>query len=69
MLSELSQAESLLAENKHTVQKLEEENLKLRRGLEQSMTRLNRMSMDSDYFVDRLAFVSWSYAVFHEVTS
>lgn len=53
MLSELSQAESMLAEKKLTVQKLEEENLKLRRGLEQSMTRLNRMSMDSDYFVDR----------------
>lgn len=58
MLGELSQAERTLSENKHMVQKLEEENLKLRRALEQSMTRLNRMSMDSDYFVDRLVFLS-----------
>ena len=34
--------------------KLEEDNAKLRRAVEQSMSRLNRMSMDSDYLVDRL---------------
>ncbi|XP_058096115.1 golgin candidate 4 isoform X2 [Magnolia sinica] len=53
LLAKLSHAERLLLEGKHTVQKVEEDNLKLRRGLEQSMTRLSRMSMDSDYFVDR----------------
>ncbi|XP_010261412.1 PREDICTED: golgin candidate 4 [Nelumbo nucifera] len=53
ILSKLSQAERMLSEGKYTVQKLEEDNTKLRRALEQSMTRLNRMSMDSDYFVDR----------------
>ena len=35
--------------------KLEEDNAKLRRAVEQSVSRLNRMSMDSDYLVDRLA--------------
>lgn len=49
----LTQAERMLAEGKRTVMKLEEDNAKLRRALEQSMTRLNRMSVDSDYFVDR----------------
>ena len=37
------------------VSKLEDDNAKLRKVLEQSMTRLNRMSIDSDYLVDRLA--------------
>ncbi|KAH1080985.1 hypothetical protein J1N35_020746 [Gossypium stocksii] len=43
----------MLAEGKTSVNKLEEDNGKLRRALEQSMTRLNRMSMDTDYLVDR----------------
>lgn len=52
-LSKLSEAERMIAEGKGRVNKLEEDNAKLRRALEQSMTRLNRMSLDSDYFVDR----------------
>ncbi|KAK9068323.1 hypothetical protein SSX86_012434 [Deinandra increscens subsp. villosa] len=52
-VEKLSQAERLLAEGKGRVNKLEEDNTKLRRALEQSMTRLNRMSMDSDFSVDR----------------
>ncbi|KAM7508610.1 hypothetical protein LguiA_019063 [Lonicera macranthoides] len=52
-LVKVSQAERMIAEGKSRVNKLEEDNGKLRRALEQSMTRLNRMSMDSDYFVDR----------------
>ncbi|WOG90516.1 hypothetical protein DCAR_0209760 [Daucus carota subsp. sativus] len=53
ILAKLSEAERLLADGKSRVNKIEEDNAKLRRALEQSMTRLNRMSMDSDYFVDR----------------
>ncbi|MBA0831770.1 hypothetical protein Goarm_016208 [Gossypium armourianum] len=53
ILTKLSQTERMLAEGKTRVNKLEEDNGKLRRALEQSMTRLNRMSMDSDYLVDR----------------
>lgn len=53
ILAMLSQAETMLGEGKSRVNKLEEDNMKLRRALEQSMIRLNRMSMDSDYFVDR----------------
>nr|XP_043628843.1 golgin candidate 4 isoform X1 [Erigeron canadensis] len=52
-LEKLIQAERLLAEGKGRVNKLEDDNNKLRRALEQSMTRLNRMSMDSDFSVDR----------------
>nr|GEX39281.1 hypothetical protein [Tanacetum cinerariifolium] len=52
-LEKVSQAERLFAEGKGRVNKLEEDNSKLRRALEQSMTRLNRMSMDSDFSVDR----------------
>ncbi|KAI3908926.1 hypothetical protein MKW98_021995 [Papaver atlanticum] len=52
-LEKLSQTEMLLLEGKNRVHKLEEDNMKLRRALEQSMTRLNRMSVDSDFFVDR----------------
>lgn len=55
ILAKLSQAEKTLAEWKIRVNKLEEDNAKLRRAVEQSMTRLNRMSVDSDYLVDRLA--------------
>ncbi|KAG9448431.1 hypothetical protein H6P81_014559 [Aristolochia fimbriata] len=53
ILFKLSQSEKMLLEGKQRLQKFEDENLKLRRALEQSMTRLNRMSMDSDNFVDR----------------
>lgn len=56
-LEKLLHAERLLAEGKGRVNKLEEDNAKLRRALEQSMTRLNRMSMDSDFSVDRLVFL------------
>jgi len=53
-LAKLSQSEKMLEEWKSRVNKLEEDNAKVRRALEQSMTRLNRMSVDSDYLVDRL---------------
>lgn len=53
-MAKLSQSEKMLEEWKSRVNKLEEDNAKVRRALEQSMTRLNRMSMDSDYLVDRL---------------
>ncbi|XP_022770506.1 golgin candidate 4-like isoform X2 [Durio zibethinus] len=53
ILAKLLQTERMVAEGKTRVNKLEEDNGKLRRALEQSMTRLNRMSMDSDYLVDR----------------
>ncbi|XWS46161.1 hypothetical protein CRYUN_Cryun14cG0039900 [Craigia yunnanensis] len=53
ILVKLLQTERMLAEGKTRVNKLEEDNGKLRRALEQSMTRLNRMSIDSDYHVDR----------------
>ncbi|KDP28551.1 hypothetical protein JCGZ_14322 [Jatropha curcas] len=53
ILTNLSHSERMVAEGKNRVNKLEEDNGKLRRALEQSMTRLNRMSMDSDYLVDR----------------
>lgn len=43
-----------LTDGKNRVKKLEEDNEKLRRALEQSMSRLNRMSVDSDFLVDRL---------------
>ncbi|KAL6290373.1 hypothetical protein ACE6H2_007883 [Prunus campanulata] len=54
ILSKLSQAEKIVVDWKNRVNKLEEDNAKLRRAVEQSMTRLNRMSIDSDYLVDRL---------------
>ncbi|KAG6437738.1 hypothetical protein SASPL_102664 [Salvia splendens] len=53
LLRKLSQADIVIAEGKNRVKKLEEDNEKLRRALEQSMTRLNRMSVDSDFLVDR----------------
>lgn len=52
-MGKLSQTDIALAEGKNRVKKLEEDNEKLRRALEQSMTRLNRMSVDSDFLVDR----------------
>lgn len=51
--AKLSQSERILAEGRHSMQKLEEDNSRLRRALEQSMTTLNRMSLDSDNYVDR----------------
>eukprot|EP01018_Ginkgo_biloba_P000582 Gb_09656 [translate_table: standard] len=53
VLDKLAQAERRLLESQQITQRLEEEISRLRRALEQSMTRLNRMSLDSDYFVDR----------------
>ncbi|KAL9234505.1 hypothetical protein vseg_009372 [Gypsophila vaccaria] len=53
MLVKLGQADKMVAEWKSRVNKLEEDNSKLRRALEQSMSRLNRMSVDSDFLVDR----------------
>ncbi|XP_061962371.1 golgin candidate 4-like [Populus nigra] len=53
ILAKLSDVERKFAEGKSRVNKLEEDNAKLRRAVEQSMSRLNRMSMDSDYLVDR----------------
>lgn len=52
-MAKLSLSERALGEWKSRVNKLEEDNSKLRRALEQSMTRLNRMSVDSDFLVDR----------------
>lgn len=73
-LQKLSQTERLLAEGKGRVNKLEEDNTKLRRALEQSMTRLNRMSMDSDFSVDRLVILllnayhgNYSIKLLHEL--
>ncbi|XP_027108458.1 golgin candidate 3-like isoform X3 [Coffea arabica] len=53
LVANLSKTERMLAEGKNRVYKLEEDNEKLRRALEHSMTRLNRMSVDSDFLVDR----------------
>lgn len=51
--SKLLQAEKVASEWKNRVSKVEEDNAKVRRVLEQSMTRLNRMSVESDNLVDR----------------
>lgn len=53
ILDKLALAEKRLSESQQRAGKFEEEILRLRRALEQSMTRLNRMSLDSDYLVDR----------------
>ncbi|KAK2406944.1 golgin candidate [Trifolium repens] len=53
ILAKLSQSEKAQTEWKSRVSKLEDDNARLRRAVEQSMTRLNRMSVDSDYLVDR----------------
>lgn len=58
--AKLSQSERILAEGKRSMQKLEEDNSRLRRALEQSMTTLNRMSLDSDNYVDRYSMKSFS---------
>ncbi|XP_077212441.1 golgin candidate 4-like isoform X2 [Tasmannia lanceolata] len=52
-LAKLSQAERMSSESKHRVQNLEEANIKLHHALEENITRFNRMSLDSDYSVDR----------------
>ncbi|KAJ0246499.1 Golgin candidate 3 [Hirschfeldia incana] len=53
LTAKLVQAEKVAAEWKSRVSKVEEDNAKVRRVLEQSMTRLNRMSVESDNLVDR----------------
>lgn len=62
MVAKLSQAERMLADGKRSMQKLEDDNSRLRRALEQSMTTVNRMSLDSDNSVDRLVIIAFSYA-------
>ncbi|XP_062195844.1 golgin candidate 4-like isoform X2 [Phragmites australis] len=51
--TKLLQAERMLADGKRSMQKLEDGNSRLRHALEQSMTTVNRMSLDSDNSVDR----------------
>ncbi|XP_042465532.1 golgin candidate 4-like isoform X1 [Zingiber officinale] len=51
--TKLTQTETMLLEGKRFIQKLEEDNVKLRHALEKSMMTLNRMSLDSDNYVDR----------------
>ncbi|CAI8607609.1 unnamed protein product [Vicia faba] len=53
ILVKLSLYEEAQTELKSRVRMLEDDNSRLRRAVEQSMTRLNRMSVDSDYLVDR----------------
>lgn len=48
-----SQTERMLSDSRRSIHKLEEDNTKLRHALERSMTTLNRMSLDSDNYVDR----------------
>lgn len=60
-MGKLSKTEVMIAEGRNRVKKLEEDNEKLRRALEQSMTRLNRMSVDSDFLVDRLDCLHSAY--------
>lgn len=51
--SKLASADALNLELKQTMHKLQQDVLKLRAALEQSITSLNRMSSDSDFYVDR----------------
>lgn len=72
VLVKLSDMERRLSEGKGRINKLEQDNEKLRRALEQSMTRLNRMSLDSDNYVDRWDFVKpWKIGflsrILHEI--
>ena len=53
ILAKLSHSDKVQSEWRSRVSKLEEDNAKLRLALEQSMTQLNRMSVDSDFLVDR----------------
>jgi len=68
ILAKLSQSEKVQSEWRSRVSKLEEDNSRLRRALEQSMTRLNRMSVDSDFLVDRFAFFLSNY-IFHAISA
>lgn len=68
ILAKLSQSEKVQSEWRSRVSKLEDDNARLRRALEQSMTRLNRMSVDSDFLVDRLACFSSKYD-FHAMSA
>ncbi|KAL1329077.1 hypothetical protein AAHE18_12G014900 [Arachis hypogaea] len=52
VLAQLAHSEKVQTEWRSRVVKLEEDNSKVRRALEQSMMQLNRMSLDSDYLVD-----------------
>jgi len=61
--TKLSQAERMLADGKRSMQKFEDDNSRLRRALEQSMTTVNRMSLDSDNSVDRLVMITFSSVV------
>ena len=54
ILAKFSQAEKMLEEWKSRVHKLEEDNAKVQRCLENSITTLNRLSMDFKNHVDRL---------------
>ncbi|KAG0629532.1 hypothetical protein M758_1G110700 [Ceratodon purpureus] len=49
----LGSADALNEEQRLTMHKLQQDVLKLRAALEQSITSLNRMSSDSDFYVDR----------------
>ncbi|KAL4357157.1 hypothetical protein AHAS_Ahas09G0158600 [Arachis hypogaea] len=53
VLAQLAHSEKVQTEWRSRVVKLEEDNSKVRRALEQSMVQLNRMSLDSDYLVDK----------------
>ena len=61
--TKLSQAERMLVDGKRSMQKFEDDNSRLRRALEQSMTTVNRMSLDSDNSVDRLVMITFSSVV------
>lgn len=52
-LSKISFMEQNISEGQQKIQKYQEEVAMLRRALEQSMIRINRMSTDSDFYVDR----------------
>lgn len=54
-LENLALSETRVSEKQQKIQKLEEEVVRLRRALEQSMTRLNSLSSDSDHHVDRFS--------------
>lgn len=53
LLEKLALQERKVSESQEQSHKLEADALMLRRALEQSLTRLNRMSSDSDFYVDR----------------
>lgn len=53
LLEKLALQQKKVSESQEQSHKLEADVLMLRRALEQSLTRLNRMSSDSDYYVDR----------------